>query len=69
MAQLNASLLNAGETTLKSVEQLQFDEDLAVAASSGEVRTDRPMWPLLALLAFAVLLGEWWYYNRGAGPR
>ncbi len=66
---VGASLLSSSETTLAGVEQLQFSEDLSVRAAAGELKTDRPLWPLLALVGFVVLLGEWWYYQRGAGGR
>ncbi len=66
---VGASLLSSSETSLAGVEQLQFSEDLSVRAAAGELKTDRPLWPLLALVGFVVLLGEWWYYQRGAGGR
>ncbi len=66
---VGASLLSSSETRLAGVEKLQFSEDLSVSAAAGELKTDRPLWPLLALRGFGVLLGEWWYYQRGAGGR
>ncbi len=66
---VGASLLSSGETRLAGVEKLQFAEDLSVSAAAGELKTDRPLWPLLALVGFVVLLGEWWYYQRGVGGR
>ena len=64
---IGASLLNAGETCLAAVEEIQFQEALSVAASSQLLKTDKPLWATLGLLAFAVMLGEWWYYQRRSG--
>ncbi len=66
-ARVGASLLAADETTLKSVEEIEFEEDLFVSAFEGEPETDRPLWRLLAIVAFCVLLVEWWYFQRGVG--
>ena len=38
-----------------------------VSAAKAEPKTDRPLWPMLALLAFVVLMVEWLYYHRSAG--
>ncbi len=66
-ATLAASLLSPRETRLAGVEELQFNEELAVAASTAPVRSDRSLWWTLGLLAFGVLLGEWWYFQRRPG--
>jgi len=66
-ARVGAALLTSSETSLAGVEQITFAEELSVAASSKELRTDRPLWMLLSVLAFCLLLGEWWYFQRGAG--
>jgi len=66
---VGASLLAAAETKLPVVSEIEFEEELSVAAAPSAVRTDRVLWPFLAALAFAVLLGEWWYYQRGGGGR
>ena len=60
---LSASLLNAGETSLTAVQTIQFSE-LSVEASGTVIATDRPLWIPLALTGFAVLLLEWWFYQR-----
>lgn len=65
-ASVGASLLDARETSLSSVEQMQFRE-LTVSATEAEVATDRPLWPLLALAAFGLLLVEWWFFQRRPG--
>ena len=66
-ARLAASLLSPRETRLASVEQIQFHEELSVAAATAPVRADRSLWWTLGLLAFGVLLGEWWYFQRRPG--
>jgi len=63
-SRIGASLLAASETKLERVEEIKFAEDLSVAASSVAPETDRPLWSVLAIVAFCVLLGEWWYFNR-----
>ena len=62
-ADAGASLLNAGETTLESVERIQFSE-LAVAAQAGAAQIDRTLWGLLASIALIVLAAEWWFFQR-----
>lgn len=67
-AEAGASLLNAGETTLGSVERIQFSE-LEVAAQAGAAQIDRTLWGLLASIALVVLAVEWWFFQhrpRGA---
>ena len=63
-ARLGASLLSPNATQLKSTEQIQFNENLSVTASVAATKSDRALWKYLALLAFGVLLVEWWYFNR-----
>ncbi len=60
---IDAGLLSAQETSLSSVEEIQFRE-LAVAASQERIKNDRPIWPFLAMGGFGLLLAEWWYFNR-----
>lgn len=62
-ARMAVSLLNAQETSLTGVDQIQFSE-LAVSASDTLVESDRPLWSVLAMIAFVVLLLEWWFYQR-----
>ncbi|MBW3543200.1 MAG: hypothetical protein KY476_23345, partial [Planctomycetes bacterium] len=68
---LGVSLLDTRETSLVAVDAIQFDE-LSVEASGAELQRDRPLWPMLALAGFGVLLVEWWFFQRrvpqGAGP-
>ena len=60
---VDAGLLSSQETSLKSISEIQFRE-LAVGASQEQIKNDRPLWPLLAMGGFGLLLAEWWYFNR-----
>jgi hypothetical protein len=66
LAEVNGtrSLLSPGETSLAAVEQIEFNERLAVAAAASPVKADRETWPWLVLLALGVLLFEWWFFHR-----
>ncbi len=72
--QVVASLLDARETSLAGVDEIRFNE-LAVAATEAPVKVDRPLWRWLALAGLALLLVEWWFFQRrpggfrGAAPR
>ena len=66
MASLGASLLTVTETSLATVDQLQFRE-LAVGAAGEMLKTDHPLWPELAVAGFLLLLIEWWYFQRRPG--
>ncbi len=61
---VGASLLSAAETTCPTVERIEFDERLAVAADASSARTDRALWRFLAATAFLLLLFEWWFFQR-----
>jgi Ca-activated chloride channel family protein len=63
-ARLGASLLSPAETSLKSTDQIQFNEQLAVSAASAPLKADRALWYPLACIAFALLLVEWWLFQR-----
>ena len=64
---VSANLLSAAETTLASVDSIEFDEQ--TVASAGEVLTiDRPLWSTLTYLAFTFLLVEWWFFQKPRRP-
>jgi len=63
---IGASLLSSLETTLRSVDKLQFNE-LPVAAAPAPVQSDYPLWRWFALFAFCVVVGEWWCFQRRPG--
>ena len=67
VARVDVALLSPSETGLRAAEEIRFDEDLSVAAASVIPPTARRLWPPLAMLAFCVLLVEWWYFNRRPG--
>jgi hypothetical protein len=60
---LGASLLDARESSLAGVEQLQFRE-LSVNAAAKPLSLDRSFWPKVLWVALALLLFEWWYFHR-----
>ena len=64
---LGASLLSTRETSLAAVENIRFNENLAVSVAKVPAKMDKALWQFLALLAFGMLLAEWLYYHRSAG--
>jgi hypothetical protein len=60
---VGASLLNPTETSLAAVDEIQFRE-LKVSAEEEKLKSDKPLWPKLALAAFGMLLLEWWYFQK-----
>lgn len=60
---IGAGLLNPTESSLTQVDQIRFD-DISAKAETKALATDRPFWPFLASIAFAILLAEWWLYQR-----
>lgn len=65
-AAIGISLLSAQETSLAAVSDIQFRE-LKVSLTQELIESDWPLWPLLASLAFGVLLVEWWYFQKRPG--
>ena len=64
---VGASLLSPGETALAGVAQIEFNEQLQVAAATAVVKTDWPLWPALLLAALGVMLIEWWFFQKKPG--
>ena len=64
---LGTGLLNPLETSLTSSSEIRFTEMSVAAEEGAELESDRPFWWLLALLAFVLMLVEWWYFQRGRG--
>ncbi|MFK7821599.1 MAG: hypothetical protein AB8G99_23000, partial [Planctomycetaceae bacterium] len=60
---VGAGLLDQRETSLNAVEEIQFRE-IAVGVAETTVKNDRPLWKLLAVVAFVILLIEWWFFQR-----
>jgi hypothetical protein len=63
VASIGVSLLTVTETSLAAVEQLQFRE-LSVGVAGTMLKSDHPLWGVLAGIGFALLLVEWWYFQR-----
>lgn len=61
--QVGASLLSTAETSLRVAESLTVGE-LTVQAGAALLDTARPLWRLLALFGFALLIAEWWWFQR-----
>lgn len=67
VASVGTGLLSTLETSLRSVDEIQFSE-VSVATDDVEViDSDRHIWWTLAMLAFVFLLVEWWYFQRVKG--
>lgn len=64
---IGTGLLSGTETSLKPVEELRFSELTVATDEARQLDSDKPFWWILALLAFAVLLFEWWYFQRARG--
>ena len=64
---VGTGLLNPLESSLESSEEIRFTELSVTTTESDQMETDRPLWWLLALVAFGVMLLEWWYFQRGLG--
>ncbi len=63
---IGVGLLAPSETGLAAVEQLLFPET-SVSTATETLKTDRPLWGWLAMIGLALLLGEWWYFQRRPG--
>jgi hypothetical protein len=66
VASIGVSLLTVNETSLSTVDQLQFRE-LAVGKAGEMLKSDHPLWPAFAGAGFVLLLVEWWYFQRRPG--
>ncbi len=61
--QVGISLMASHESSLVSVEKLQFPE-VAVAATETAVKSDQPLWGWFALAGLTFLVLEWWYFQK-----
>lgn len=64
---IGASLLSPSETMLQGVEQIEFNDRLTVTAASAPAKIDRPLWWPLTAIGLALLLVEWWWFQRRPG--
>jgi hypothetical protein len=62
VAAVGISLLAPTESSLTTVERLQFRE-VGVGAATSMLQSDRPLWPMFAIFGFVLLLVEWWYFQ------
>ncbi len=60
---IGASLSASRESSLESVEKLNFPE-VSVNASETAVKSDQPLWGWLAAAGLALLAIEWWYFQK-----
>ena len=63
---IGVSLLSTNETSLTAVNEVEFGDRISVATASVAPKADRSLWWTLAALSFAVLLIEWWWFQRRA---
>lgn len=61
---LGASLLSNAETTLLTVDRIEFNDQLSVKVADTATKSDRSLWWSLALAGFLLLLVEWWWFQR-----
>ena len=61
---IGASLLSDSETSLASVSEVEFGDRISVATANVMPKADHSLWWPLALAGFAVLLIEWWWFQR-----
>ena len=67
VAVVGTGLLSVSETSLAAVEELKFAEMKVATGAADGLEADRPYWWGLALLAFGMMLFEWWYFQRARG--
>ncbi len=63
VASVGISLIQPLETSMKTVEDLEFPE-VTVESSVDLLKSDTPIWHWLVLFGFAMLIVEWWYFHR-----
>lgn len=64
VASVGTGLLSSLETSLRSVDELQFSELKVTTDEAETVESDKDLWWTLAFVAFLFLLLEWWYFQR-----
>uniref|UniRef100_A0A7C2JYJ3 Uncharacterized protein n=1 Tax=Schlesneria paludicola TaxID=360056 RepID=A0A7C2JYJ3_9PLAN len=63
---LGVSLLAPTESSLGAVEKLLFPET-SVSSAAETLPTNRPLWGWFALAGLALLVGEWWCFQKRPG--
>ena len=64
---IGVSLLDRMETSLSGINKIKFNERLFVDVKRKKVKSAESLWKFLALAALAILIIEWWYFNRKPG--
>lgn len=64
VASVGTGLLSSLETSLRSVDELQFSELKVTTDEAETVESDKDLWWTLAFVAFLFLVLEWWYFQR-----
>ena len=64
VASVGTGLLSSLETSLRSVDELQFSELKVTTDEAETVESDKDLWWTRAFAAFLFLLLEWWYFQR-----
>jgi hypothetical protein len=64
---IGASVLSPSETALAAIEKIEFNDRLSVNAAASTLKSDRPLWWPLTAAGFALLLVEWWRFQRRVG--
>lgn len=59
-----ANLFDLAETDVRAAKEVPFASAVATAAERRDAKADRKLWPYLLLAALAVILVEWFIYNR-----
>lgn len=59
-----ANLLNPDESDIAAREKLALAREIVQAQTQKEVRLVRKLWPWLLMGALAMVMFEWWVYNR-----
>ena len=61
---IGASLVSTQETSLVSVDKLNFPENVSVSAGDAEVKGDQPLWGWFAAIGLGLLVVEWWFFQK-----
>ncbi len=64
---IGTGLLNPLESSLQVADEVRFTELSVSSTDTSRLESDQPLWWLLAMLAFVLMLAEWWYFQRGRG--